>query len=588
MSQTKQVEIYFSQDFTKQLNSSFQKSGVSVDFLKKSFFYQGIEISYENNIWDLSKLMQANEDTYKLNFKEVPTAYIDLMKMFAIDLLHDYRPPSRNAYIVLMNAKKFVVQFSKDGYNSLTLLTGPYYEKYIKKQQKHHTLRTCENYRYSIDKLLKFYTLLTKYKFDKKLLSRLQNNYAQQKRIKNEQIANKTGLLPQEFYNLLQAKLYKDIFDETIDSYTRKIYALIYISTQSGMRRNELSKLKKGCLEEKQIGNDMLYVIVHTNSKSKVKGKNPPVETVRKVVNKSVSDVIKYIERDDERGEYLTGQYIHPDKLALRLRMYCYKNKDELQINTFNSKKFEGMYKEIPVPIFRQFRVYVATQISRAGLNEIEVSKYLGHRDEKMLGYYIFPTAKIDEFKIVEELEKEILEDKIKVMGSRSNMYNQIIDDFLDKNKLNVSESIDDLITKFESRIAVRIKSGGACIKTASNRLCEHDANTNEFLCAYNICPNQCFFYFNLDYDWNVAQQCFKTHLHNKKEGFKRDSERELVKCQKILKDKVLPEIEQLRIELGKQGEEKILLKHPSLEFVINDLENIEKEAQKWLNTKTL
>ena len=55
-----------------------------------------------------------------------------------------------------------------------------------------------------------------------------------------------------------------------------------------------------------------------------------------------------------------------------------------------------------------------------------------------------------------------------------------------------------------------------------------------------------------------------------------------LYKTQRIIEDRIVPELEELENQIAKQGIEKILSNHPNLKDIISNLENIKKEVEEW------
>ena len=115
-----------------------------------------------------------------------------------------------------------------------------------------------------------------------------------------------------------------------------------------------------------------------------------------------------------------------------------------------------------------------------------------------------------------------------------------------------------------------------------SDATCRADIESDELLCAYGLCSNQCHFYYNLPYYYDRFKEGVRVVEYNISNGFLRESEKELYKLQNLIIQKLIPELDDLKRMIDINGEKNILIKHKNLEMIINNLELIEEEIEIW------
>lgn len=119
-------------------------------------------------------------------------------------------------------------------------------------------------------------------------------------------------------------------------------------------------------------------------------------------------------------------------------------------------------------------------------------------------------------------------------------------------------------------------------MKSNPRRECRHDAQTDEFMCAYGCCPNHCHMYFMLPISYEKVKTLLKTYEYNIQAGFVNAAEKEAYKLNYAINSELLPELHETRNELTKRTAESIINSHPGMAVVIDRLDDIEKEVQEW------
>ena len=84
----------------------------------------------------------------------------------------------------------------------------------------------------------------------------------------------------------------------------------------------------------------------------------------------------------------------------------------------------------------------------------------------------------------------------------------------------------------------------------------------------------------------NVSYSDFKASIeiyeYNRDNGFKRQAEKELSKARHIIRNRLLPELKELESEINVKGKDNVLLKHPELTEIVDNLDDIKLEVKKW------
>ena len=254
---------------------------------------------------------------------------------------------------------------------------------------------------------------------------------------------------------------------------------------------------------------------------------------------------------------------------------------------SYSKSSYEGLNLTdvISVPRAHQFRVHLCTQLYRKGVPLAIIQKHMTHLTSDMQDYYI---RKEDDSK--KELEysksvlKTVLKDEASLIGGNKDALMKKINQFIDKGKFNVEKDIDTIVDSLSKKIPIKEKLGGICIKSGPKRDCSKDAMTDEFYCAYGICPNHFHLYTMIDITYSRYTNLIKTMNFNKEKGFLRQSEKEKFKLICVVRDSLIPELKELLKEIAKHGAETITVKHPNLEYFVTNFDTVYKEVSQWLN----
>lgn len=206
----------------------------------------------------------------------------------------------------------------------------------------------------------------------------------------------------------------------------------------------------------------------------------------------------------------------------------------------------------------------------------------------EMEGYYVRPKDKfVENYEFTESVLEEIVVNDVVPLGLNGKELKDAVQNFLKDDKVNVVDDYEQLVEKLGNRLTIRAKDGGACIK-CSLVPCSEDAGTNEYMCSYGLCPNLFHFYFTADLTYTNFINAKKTYELNVINGKAVAASKELKKLQNILKSRLIPELNQLDEEIMKRSEDIILIKYPSLRYIIENRVDIRKEIERWLGMNTM
>lgn len=177
-------------------------------------------------------------------------------------------------------------------------------------------------------------------------------------------------------------------------------------------------------------------------------------------------------------------------------------------VNNISVKKYNPNAKTITMPKNHQLRVHVCTELYNKGVPLKYIEKFMAHLSNEMKGYYVRPTKKNPQEDMDFTLDTlfKIVTGETKLLGPTKGL-NEKIEEFIKENNYNVKTDLDAICESLAKKIPIRQKTGGVCIKSSMLRECSKDAKTNEFYCAYGVCPNIFHFYYMADVSYRQAER---------------------------------------------------------------------------------
>lgn len=233
-----------------------------------------------------------------------------------------------------------------------------------------------------------------------------------------------------------------------------------------------------------------------------------------------------------------------------------------------------------------QFRVYVASDYHERGVDDRTISFLFNHKSSRMWGYYVRDAHPVQEnIDFSKEIVAEVVRDHTKIIGPKGDAYARKIQDIIQSNKLKVSEDLDAIVDKVCGEMPIRAKAGGFCMKANPDRDCWYDGVTDEMMCAYGCCPNNCHMYFMAPISLNKARELAELIEYNETCGYINAAEKEAYKLDTCLKTELLPELKEVKQELETHGALWIVERHPDVKDIIDNAEAIQEEIKTWQAT---
>lgn len=568
--------------------------------------YKGVCFDFFGDVWDFSALQDdEKQNLYKRHFHQLKGIDKDLDFMFRLYTLNDIVENSiYNRTTVSRNhIIKNIIKHIDSTYKSLDSLTSSDIAEWCENK---NYIRTINNktYFYSFMKFCMSLGIEIK-KECIDYLSERDNDYINALRLKN-----KTRLVDENDYKTYVNLLYELIHDEELELYKRGYAILAYIITQTGIRPSEAILLRPYDLIYKKYM-DMELPRLHYRCPKTTRNKEGLFDEGECSVTKKLVEVYE-LAKDlfkDSRKE-LEVEFLVPNIFQ---REESIKSIKQIQLTTFVASLFK-VYKErfkhpemfdgntklhsnysikntsvnpkesIKYINFKQCRVYVATLKQNKGVPDSQIALQFNHHSRHMESYYCRSTHEVQEdVTFSKEIIEQIVKSNYKMIGTKADAYTNKIRK-ITSNDVNVVADVDTLIEKVLNEMPIRRKATGFCMKSSKDRKCEMDAATDEFMCAFDICVNHCFFFYSLPYSYSKFEELKKTYEYNKKNNYKNAAQAELKKIRMVIKNELIPEIEETNNMITQKGKERIIKDFPKMERFINDLNFYKQEVLEWQN----
>jgi len=573
------------------------------------------EIYYSDNIWDFSPYVTVNiaKHSLRISFKSVNQPFCDELKNYVLLKVLENREKIQTIRGRALELRKFFAFLYEHHCFSVDTISIDMIKAYIKTREADKNQLGI----FEIKKTIKNFCMTYSTNFSDILSNELirfldERNVKLLNAIRHK---NKTPDIPQEYFNKLLAALISMMRDENLDIDYRAIACLHIIESQTGLRINEVLNLDVNALKTIPIlsGEESNYLSYNTWKR----------ESGNNVSSKETT----YINALSKEA-FLTLKKLHAPKRKLLKSNYLYMGskkrckaeefpldydafmRDEnyfyIQLNTLlpvinlapedypmlttkQSKikiDFTGTLKEpirtITAPGHHQYRVHCCTELYNRGVPLQYIQRFMGHLSHEMEGYYVRPKNTIQEdLAFSTEILKDIVTGNARLLGGDKGLKEKI-DNYISENNLSVYDDLNKICSLLSEKIPIRQKFGGVCIKSSVLRECSIDAKTNEFYCAYSVCPNIFHFYYMADISYRQAKELTDSIRINKERGLLRQVQKDQNTLLTIIRKKLIPEIDELKYMIKTKGLEFVYQNHPEVQPIAENIEVIERNIQEW------
>lgn len=574
----------------------------------------GGNLDYESDYWDFSKYTVVTTRCARFNFGFCAEIFRDDLKDFVLLRILSSNIKVTSLSDEFMRVRSFLNYLAETGLYRIEGIDNRDVENFLSLQKV--SAMTFLKYQKAIKIFLQLYDaeygteLLTPEV--QELCKRMEHS-----KLQAMIIAARRKSIPDDFYNKLLSRLIQIMHDENESDYNRGLAAMLVIDSQTGLRASELSLLEADTVEEIDIEGETAKMI-HYKIVKTARGCTGTIDEITYINDISYEAYKVALKVFSENRLKRNSTYLCcPDRAALPLetsiyikflKRVCVKYHEEIgttnaelkgilsgeitkevAVRTYDSqywgfKELLSSFSDEQVfyyPLVHQFRNTVVVGLLRRGIKLEFVRRYMGHLSEEMTAAYAesYDTDMQENLAVSESTLSTIISGEAKLLGPSASRLMAGINAWIDSHQLNVATDMDEIIEGLEKLVPIRAKRGGVCIKGSKlTNACSVDAQTDEFMCAVGLCSNICHFYFNADESYADYKEAMATYTFNKENGFTRQAEKEYTKATHILRNRLGPEIVELVKEINQIGTQEVLKRHPNLEDVLNNIEEI-KEA---------
>ncbi len=432
------------------------------------------------------------------------------------------------------------------------------------------------------------------------------------------QMEHRTKDIPKDYFDSFEAACIQIMNDTSVPMYHRGCACVFIILAETGLRIGEILGLEVNSLKTNRIfnGTEANYLQYFTWKREDGNNTKTSAITYINELSRKAYDtlLLLYEDRrkkyglnylymggknakessfpyDSERFKKIAFQFfIELDDRGL-LKTVNLPESEYPTIHRFNVdnnryKKALRLPNEIvrtvTFPTSQQFRFHCCTVLAAKGVPLEYIQRFMSHLTDDMVRYHILPTkAPQENMEYSLKVLREVVSGKTKILGDNKGL-SEKIQQFIEKNHFHVETDLNAICESLAKNIPIRQKTGGVCIKSSQLRDCSVDAKTNEFYCAYGVCPNIVHFYYMADVSYRQCKELRESIRINEERGHKRQVQKEQNMLFSIASKRLKPELEDLRSVISRDGLESVFILHPELKDIIENLETIEKEVEVW------
>lgn len=577
------------------------------------FYYQNATagMAFSDMIWDFSEYKLTNVPDQKLilNFGMFPKQFVDIAKLFTLDEIMKMKQKIQSIKKkVFFELKPFLIYAAQHGCHTMLDLSEELVTDYLdlseKIKKETGMIRIRSTIKQFVDFYSDYYTDIS-YILPQKIEK---NNYRLAKAQKRE---SRTPDIPEEYFTLFINRMLEIMQDKRQTSFMRSIASEIVIVSQTGLRISEALMLKCDDLYEEEFEDGKKFPVLRYPTYKGVRGV-PTYKfgyTYANEITRAAITVLKDVHGESrmrQKCDFLFtetwsslagGKGIDPDTFATACERF-FINIDSEKMHTIELSMagieclerkrvhIGARKRKIFYPRMHMFRVHMCTALRKNNVPRIIVERMMGHLESEMDdGYYrdADPDKGFQEdYGFSNIVLEELQEKEIPLLGG-DEKNRKAIKDFVMNGKVRVAGSPDEVIQSLEDDLCIRPKAFGMCI-TAPRHSCGREIKTNKLLCYNGLCGNDFHMYFNLAANWGQFKTRKLIILKSCFQGYFTEAEQQIKYLVRLVNERMVDEFISLEELVKLKGTQELVLRHPELETVFDEYEDIKIGVELWKN----
>lgn len=568
-----------------------------------------LKIYYYDDYWDFSGFQKTNTNPslFHFDFEKVPECFKEDLKNFVLISIIEGRKKIGAIHNDFTCMYKFMTFCSELGIIGVKSIKAAHVKKWIREFSNDISERYRNSMVSSVRSFCENYDANFTQVFTKGFYTDI-DNIVDSSLIKAESENSRTPDIPADYFDKTIAAAIATINDEEAPVYYRALSCMILMESQVGLRTGELFDLKLGCVKPiRTTSGDTAYYVEYETWKRHhgTKALSTEISYVNSHFKKAYDDIVRlskmkrkelgsdYLFVESKNGKatrfpippsaantHMNNLFEYYDKYFQTI-YYEPQNIDDLSCVKLLANR-EKSERYLLRPVITQFRVHVCSELYAKGCPIEYIEKFMSHLSAEMAYYYVRPKNTIQEnFEESTRVLREMVTKESIPIGADKGLIDKI-DEFITENNLSVEKDLDAICAKLAERIPIRIKSGGVCIKSSRFRECGKDALTDDFYCAYNVCPNIYTFYYMADISYSQVKDLCEAIEINRKKGCLKQVQKNVLMVHSIIRNKLEPQIAELKRIINEKGLNHVMERNPQMTDIIVNLDCIEKEIEEW------
>lgn len=571
--------------------------------------FDNLQVYYWDDYWDFSGFQTTNTSIscYRFDYTKTPECFKENLKNFVLISIIENRKKIVGVNEDFRAMCKFLSFCVEHG-----ILEVKYIEAaHVKEWVESYPDEVSERYRSSLVGSVRLFCENYEANFTQvfsKEFYRDINAIVDGTLIKAEFENARTSDIPSDYFDRTLTAAITTIDDEEAPIYYRALSCMLLMESQVGLRTGELFNLKLGCVKPITISTGDTTYYVEYDTWKRHHGTRRSSKEISYVNNHFKKGYDSIIELSKKKREDLKSDCLFVESKNGKATIFPVSpaNVFPYMNNLFEyyNRYFQTIYstpqdreglsciklpknREQPEryllrPTLTQFRVHVCSELYTKGCPIEYIEKFMSHLSAEMSYYYVRPQNSVQEnFEESTRVLREMVSKESIPIGPEKGLIDKI-DKFIAENNFSVEKDLEAICAKLAEKIPIRIKSGGVCIKSSRFRECSKDAVTDEFYCAYNVCPNIYTFYYMADISYSQIKNLCEAIKINRERGCIKQVQKNVNMVQSIVRNKLEPQIAELKRVIEEKGLSYVLERHPQMIDIVVNLDSIQKEIEEW------